>query len=425
MKKILFVLLLLLSELSVQGQWIQLNTDTLYDYNSVYFLNPDTGFVCGSVYYGWDGVILRTLDGGNSWDTTLLGYSLADISFVNDSTGFTGGQDGGIYKTTDTGNNWTFIGNFGNNFDYSNIYFLNQDTGIVHDFNGTIGFYTPALIPSSSNFFNSSADTWFPGTGELNKTQNTFYVAGGYGKFLKSFDYGLSWNYFNCDSNFYLFDAKMIDQNHIVVVGGTDTQLTLVEYGRSTVSMDGGLNWSSPNQFAPHDIVGVDFYNNMVGYSVGGINSVWWNNPDAVGSMWKTIDGGYTWTLVDSSFIDLLSDILIVNDSLAYAVGFNGTILKNSTHNSALGIIQNEQSPAFSIFPNPFDANLTIQLSDVHAKNTEIEVFDVTGRIIFKSEIPSIKNSISLNTDSWSDGVYFIQIEVANNITIKKAIKYK
>jgi len=425
MRRVLFILVLLLSELTVYGQWIKLNSDTLYDYNSVYFINSDTGFVCGSVYLGWDGVILRTMDGGASWDTTLLGSSLADFSFINDSVGFTGGQDGAIYKTTNTGNSWSYLGSFGNNNDFSNIYFLNQDTAIVHDFNGFIGYYTPGLFPYSSNVFNSFADTWFPGTGELSRTQNVFYATGGYGIFLKSFDNGMSWNYFNCDTNFYVFDAKMTDQNHIVIVGGTETQSNPNEYGISTVSMDGGLNWSSTNQFAPHDIVGVDFYDNQFGYSVGGINSVWWFNPNAVGSLWQTSDGGYNWNLVDSSYSDLLTDIQVVNDSLAYAVGFDGAILKNAINYTSLGIDQNDIAPNFSIFPNPFNFNLTIQLSNLHANNIEIKVFDVTGRTIAKELIHSPAQTILLNTDTWSDGVYFIEMKAANNIIVKKAIKQK
>ncbi len=425
MKNLIFSILLLFSSINVQGQWIQLNTDTLFDYNSVHFINPDTGFVCGSVNLGWDGVIVRTMDGGTSWDTTILPISLADISFVNDSVGFTGGQDGGIYKTTNTGDSWSFLGSFGNNNDFSNIYFINQDTGLVHDFYGNIGLFTPGFFPPSSLILNSTADTWFPGTGELSRTQNIFYVAGGDGKFLKSFDNGSTWNYFNCDSNLYLFDAKMIDQNNIVIVGGTDTQLTNIEYGKSTVSNDGGLTWSTPNQFAPHDIVGVDFYNNQFGYCVGGINSVWFFNPNAVGSLWQTSDGGYNWTLVDSSYSDLLSDIQVVNDSLAYAVGFDGTILKNATHYTSLGLNSNDFIQNISIFPNPFNTNLTIQLPNFQPKAIEINVFDITGRVITQEALNSTNQKIVLNSETWSDGVYFIQMKLSNSIIVKKAIKQK
>ncbi|MBK6641922.1 MAG: T9SS type A sorting domain-containing protein [Bacteroidetes bacterium] len=218
---------------------------------------------------------------------------------------------------------------------------------------------------------------------------------------------------------------KMIDQNNIVIVGGTDTQLTNIEYGKSTVSNDGGLTWSTPNQFAPHDIVGVDFYNNQIGYCVGGINSVWFFNPNAVGSLWQTSDGGYNWTLVDSSYSDLLSDIQVVNDSLAYAVGFDGTILKNATHYTSLGLNSNDFIQNISIFPNPFNTNLTIQLPYSQPKAIEIIVFDITGRVITQEALNSTNQKIVLNSETWSDGVYFIQMKLSNSIIVKKAIKQK
>ncbi|MBK7970529.1 MAG: T9SS type A sorting domain-containing protein [Bacteroidetes bacterium] len=217
----------------------------------------------------------------------------------------------------------------------------------------------------------------------------------------------------------------MIDQNNIVIVGGTDTQLTSIEYGKSTVSNDGGLTWSTPNQFAPHDIVGVDFYNNQIGYCVGGINSVWFFNPNAVGSLWQTSDGGYNWTLVDSSYSDLLSDIQVVNDSLAFAVGFDGTILKNAIHYTSLGLNPNDIIQNISIFPNPFNSNLTIQLPYSQPKAIEINVFDITGRVITQEALNSTNQKIVLNSETWSDGVYFIQMKLSNSIIVKKAIKQK
>ncbi len=124
-----------------------------------------------------------------------------DIYFLNDSIGFTGGQDGAIFKTIDMGANWNFVDNIGNNNDYSNFYFTNQDTGLFQDYLGLIILYTPLVFPSSSLILDSPANTWIWGTGELDFIQNIGYFAGGYGVFAKSYDQGMSWSYFNCDSN--------------------------------------------------------------------------------------------------------------------------------------------------------------------------------------------------------------------------------
>ena len=430
MKKFILSITILTLSLNVQGQWIQLNSDTTLDYSSIYFLNPDTGFICGSAYhpftFSYDGVIVRTLDGGTTWDTTYIWPNLMDISFINDSIGFTGGQDGAVIKTVDMGENWNIVDNIGNNNDYSNLFFTNQDSGLFQDYNGLIILYTPLVFPSSSLIIDSPANTWYWGTGELEFTQNTGYFAGGYGIFAKSFDQGISWTYFNCDSNIYVFDAKMTDSNHIVIVGGTDdSALNVGENGKSTVSLNGGIAWSTINQFAPHDIVGVDFYDNLHGYCVGGVHSFLYSSLDPVGSIWYTSDGGFTWSLVDSSYNDQITDILVVNDSLAFAVGANGLILKNAIDFNALGLNQPEEILNFSVYPNPVNDNLTVSIDKSSIQNIDVSIFDLTGRLVNSFQLLSIKGSVNINTTSWDNGIYSIKVQIGDKFLNKKIVKIK
>ncbi len=428
MKNFILHLIFYFAGLSAQGQWIQLNSDTAHDYSSVFFLNPDTGFICGSAInpstFGYDGVIVRTMDGGSTWDTLHNDFNLMDIFFINDSIGFTGGQDGSVYKTVDMGTTWLFADNIGNNNDYSNLYFTNSDTGLFHDYYGAIILYTPLLFPPSSWIINSPANTWYWGTGALDFTQNIGYFSGGNGVFAKSFDQGMSWNYFNCDSNIFVFDAKMTDSNHIVIVGGTDDSAWGVgENGKSTVSLDGGITWSSPNQFAPHDIAGVDFYDNLHGYSVGGVHSFLYSSLAPVGSIWYTSDGGFNWSLVDSSYDDQISDILIVNDSLAFAVGANGLILKNAIDFNALGIEPESENVNISIYPNPVLDNFKIKIDNLHLKNINVNVFDVTGRLIDKFQISETHSSATISTQTWDNGIYSIKLQIGDTFVTKKIVK--
>jgi photosystem II stability/assembly factor-like uncharacterized protein len=94
--------------------WTEVTTDTTLCYNAVYFIDADTGFVVGE-----DGILLRTTDGGNSWDTRriddYIGYGWLDvfdlfaITFTDKQTGWTVGAGyygNQIYKTTDCGRTW-------------------------------------------------------------------------------------------------------------------------------------------------------------------------------------------------------------------------------------------------------------------------------------------------------------------------------
>lgn len=430
MKGILFLIGILFFGIKAHGQWIQLNSDTAHDYSSIYFLNPDTGFIVGSAAnpatLSYDGVIVRTLDGGTTWDTTHIWPNLMDIFFVNDSIGFTGGQDGAVFKTTDMGASWTYVDNIGNNNDYSNLYFMNQDTGLFQDYYGVIYLYTPLGNPSSTYILDTPANTWLWGSGELNFFQNIGYLAGGYGVFAKSYDQGMSWNYFNCDSSLWVFDAKMTSANHIAIVGGTDDQWIVGDTGKSTVSFDGGTTWSAINQFANHDIVGVDFYDDLHGYCVGGINSLFtWTGFTPMGSIWYTSDGGLTWTMDNSNYNDQLKDVLIVNDSLAYAAGNNGYILKNTALGSTLGVLENVNEMKVTIFPNPVQETLNISIESSNILKQTISIMDISGRLINTVELPRSDSDIRIDVESFEKGIYFVRIENEKFSIIRKIIKSK
>src|SRR4051812_27511989 len=131
MKKSVLILLLICSfYFSGYSQWVPINTDTTVENYGVDFLNKDTGYVVGDGYpYG---MILRTEDGGLTWDSTRInGLSgLFAVSAPTDSVAYTGGQDGAVFKTTDAGQNWvaaTTLPGWYN--DFAAMHFIDKNTG--------------------------------------------------------------------------------------------------------------------------------------------------------------------------------------------------------------------------------------------------------------------------------------------------------
>ena len=150
-----------------QTGWIQQNSGTTLDLNSVKFLNLNTGWCVGDsgmIMYttnsgiNWNqqpianstnlnsivfssqhtgyiagnaGFILKTTDAGKSWnDISFLTSNLSSLFFVNDSNGYVGGRQlSDIYKTSNGGSSWSssFIG--GKNVKC--IYFVNESTGFI------------------------------------------------------------------------------------------------------------------------------------------------------------------------------------------------------------------------------------------------------------------------------------------------------
>src|SRR5207237_5937002 len=110
MLKSIFVIAftLLLNFSASLGQWTSLNSGSGRSLDAVSFPSVNTGYVLPFM-----GPVIRTVDGGNSWDSlfslTLNGSGQFDndISFVNDSLGFVATHDNvaiKLYKISDSGN---------------------------------------------------------------------------------------------------------------------------------------------------------------------------------------------------------------------------------------------------------------------------------------------------------------------------------
>jgi photosystem II stability/assembly factor-like uncharacterized protein len=74
--------------------------------NDVFFFDPNTGLVSGSVFDG-RGAIARTTDGGTNWSTLFFDQPIEGVAFPTAASGFAVGAVGRILHTTDTGASWT------------------------------------------------------------------------------------------------------------------------------------------------------------------------------------------------------------------------------------------------------------------------------------------------------------------------------
>jgi hypothetical protein len=86
--------------------------------NNAIFYNPDTGYTVIS------SKILRTINGGLSWDTIQedLPDYIYDFEFYNTKTGFANVKNNGVYVTTDAGNTWRLLSdNYSYKQDYQKI----------------------------------------------------------------------------------------------------------------------------------------------------------------------------------------------------------------------------------------------------------------------------------------------------------------
>jgi len=73
----------------------------------VYFMNESVGFATAIVDIPAGGAIVRTIDGGDTWETVLFyDEALYSIDFTWEGVGYAVGDHGAIVQTTDAGQTW-------------------------------------------------------------------------------------------------------------------------------------------------------------------------------------------------------------------------------------------------------------------------------------------------------------------------------
>ena len=109
------------------------NTTPTLPFTNISFLSVDTGFFCGGLSQN----ILMTTNSGLTLDTVYTYSSgfISAIHFPSKDTGYAVG-DGFIFKTINGGFNWTMAPNSGNTDPLYSIFFTSNDTGYTVGGNG-------------------------------------------------------------------------------------------------------------------------------------------------------------------------------------------------------------------------------------------------------------------------------------------------
>jgi len=335
----------------------------------VYFVNSNNGVVVGSG-------IIKTNDGGNSWNVTIDNIQMRgwmyDVMFTDANSGYSVGQTydnsyssywGVIYKTTDGGGSWS-----NSTITYEN---QNQNTEFraVHSTGAGI-IYAGGLNTMSTN------------------------------SLFKSIDNGNSWSALNFFHDVNSIWFASLDTGYIASNAGIFK------------STDAGITWNNILSTA-QALFSINI-RNAFGFAAG-----------ASGMIYKTTDWGASWTLMTSPVTNqTLNRVFVVSNTLAYAVGTGGTILKyedimtgikeGSNHQKEYSLSQN--------YPNPFNPETKITYNIPKSGSVILTVYDATGRIaaVLVNQFMNAGNhEVSFNASGLSSGVYFYKL-ITNNYTETK-----
>lgn len=281
----------------VNWEYIYLNYENKH-FNTICFVNRDTGFVVGSF---WDGsinhaLVLRTENGGMTWTEIIsptLG-AISNIQFIHDSTGFFLDEYSFLlYKTEDAFKTWPTSPIIDTTYIFS-YYALNRDTICAVVQEGGVGNWGAGCnLQKSVN----GGQTW----------ENKFFI-----------NWWVDKVYFSSSQTGFLF-------------GGAPYGGTIVR------SIDAGENWKFQLLSFPfHD---VSFINKDIGLACGGLDEVHFTN----GNILVTHDSGKSWEVCLST--PIVRTCLLVNDQVGFAsidtIGFRGSSSIFKTEDSGKSWIDN------------------------------------------------------------------------------------
>lgn len=395
-----FVIAILLSSCYSPAQWYSQNSKTTSYLNSVFFINQTTGWACGFE------IVLKTTNCGNTWTNAFLSGNNRSIYFLDVNTGFICGDNGRLYRTVNGGQDWDPI-NTGVTVILNQVSFLNENFGLLVGNNRTIlkstdsglNWYNILNINSTLNFLSAkilntnyiiasgTESSLYTSTNSGNHwdtlsfgmpnplltiefiNENTGWVSGCCGMFLKTTNAGNNWTpEVYLTPGYSIYSMKFVNENMGWIVG---------DAGYILRTTDGGTRWDSLNSNTHKDLHGLSMVNGDTGFAVG------YN-----GLILRTTNGGGS----------------------GFPIGINQ--------------ISSETPDGFHLYqnyPNPFNPKTIIEYQVSVLAQVELKVYDILGNEI-KTLVNKKQNGgsyrVEFEGNGYPTGIYFYRIKIqSNNIT--------
>jgi photosystem II stability/assembly factor-like uncharacterized protein len=411
MKKILALLIIVISIQARAQYWHEVNTGTQRQLLSISFANTQVGYIGG-----YDGLLLKTTNGGQTWDSlteiTVMNTfnDVIDLDFVSANVGYAiisqyGNPTyrGDLFKTTDGGLTWTAV-DAGTIAAYCS-HFFSEDNGFITGsafFTGYVINKIPSGAPSQYHQFQSAPELFFKAIDFRNEQMGI--VAGDKGYIARTFDGGLHWDTLTCQATDTTINAIRFMNDSVIMAaceGQGGTLLLSFDTGRTWMADFSSLTFDYPIMRS----IAVSKKDSFIAVgestTMQGQGMIYWRDSASIFSGFERV--GHP-----------LRCVAMANDSIAYAVGDSGLIVTNRTapvtgiHNQSL----NEND--FSVYPNPNSGCFTI----ASTQKSTVSVLDIKGKVIFEDKKISNKHVISLTGNAC--GIYLLKISAGDKYAVKR-----
>ncbi|MCB9357888.1 MAG: T9SS type A sorting domain-containing protein [Calditrichaeota bacterium] len=382
---------------SSDTSWVELDSPTSLPLLDVRFWNADIGWIAG------EQGILRTTNGGDSWQLTATSDDAEALYFVSATEGWACGNDGMILHTTNGGQSWT-PQNSGVADKLRDIWFADASTGwavgrdgiLIHTTNGG-QTWSPQASPATDDLRGI----------HMLDAQNGWLV-GSDGLILHTSNGGANWEIqlsvpIGNEDEFEGVFA--LDETHAWAVGGQ---------GRIYHLDNANGQWTQQTSGTNVALMDVFFTNTDDGCSCG-----------AGGFLSSAMMGGAMWHTQVPPVVATFNSVFFVNDSLGFLVSGDGRIFRREISEVSSSSPE-DHSPvhaaAFELqanYPNPFNPSTTIEFSIPSAGPVTLTIFDVLGQQVaqpLNSSLRAGAHRVEFQADALPSGAYFYQLN-SNGLT--------
>jgi len=381
-----------------KAQWVELDTgmENPPVFNDVYAITSDIVVVVGA-----NGTILKTTDGGETWQQKDSGTTenLRKVQFPIQDIGYVVGDSGIVLKTTDSGETW-----------------VNIDTGQSSNFEGLSVVDEDLVVISYYNNLIKSEDG---GNSWVNYSMNSFYYnyiqffnsligysAKESGILAKTIDGGQTWHELSGFVPFYFLNENIgfyHEGGLLKTIDGGDT----FEYVGSGISE----LFSNITAVGENTIWGIFAgFLNGDGSSRGLMKITYSETEPYTEDIWYDDDPG----------IDMFS--IHFAENTGYIVGYKGNpvIWKNGTGINTMSTTDETLKDEIKIYPNPVSNEINIEVEKGNLQDYMVSLTDMAGKQIYSKSFKEKK--IKINTSHFQKGIYILSIETKDKKHSQKLI---
>jgi photosystem II stability/assembly factor-like uncharacterized protein/plastocyanin len=384
--------------------WVELDSPTALPLNDVRFWNSQIGWIAGDVG------VLRTTDGGESWQLASTPEDLEAVFFISETEGWVCGNDGYIAHSTNGGQTWT---------------------------------------PQTSGAGDKLRDIWF------SDAQNG-WAAGRDGILVHTSNGGQTWSPQNSPAQDDLRGIHMIDSQSGWICGqdgfimhtdnggsSWETQLSVPngeeDDFEAVMAIDANTAWAVGGQGRIyHTTNGETWTPQNSGTSVV-LNDVFFTSPNngwtcgAGGFLASAMDNGAMWHTQEPPAVATYNAVYFVSDSLGFMVTGDGRIFRRTIDEiiSATPPGHHAHATDFALmnnYPNPFNPTTTIEFSLSNASFTTLTIFDILGQQVAQpvnGNLSSGAHRVEFSAATLPSGAYFYQLASGGRVDTRKMLLLK